>query len=125
MLLLRVLPGSDFLEQLDQVPLLHDRVGSAPAGVQALALGYRSGEAWNESGFSNPDFDAKLEVALATPDVEKRRKVMKDIEQILQDSGILIQPYWRSIYIHSVAALKDYPGHPNSEKHLERVWLDR
>ena len=26
---------------------------------------------------------------------------MKDIEQILQDSGIIIQPYWRKLYSHS------------------------
>ena len=31
---------------------------------------------------------------------EKRKEVMKDIEQILQDSGIIIQPYWRKLYIH-------------------------
>ena len=31
----------------------------------------------------------------AQPDVDKRKEMMKDIEQILQDSGIIIQPYWR------------------------------
>ena len=36
----------------------------APVG-QVLALGYRSGEAWNETAFSNPDFDAKLKQALS------------------------------------------------------------
>ena len=29
---------------------------------------------------------------------------MKDIEQILQDSGIIIQPYWRKLYSHSADA---------------------
>jgi peptide/nickel transport system substrate-binding protein len=120
-----VLPGSTFWNNWTKYPFSMTAWGMRPLGVQALALAYRSGEAWNESGYSNPDFDAKLKVALATPDAEKRREVMKDLEQILQDFGILIQPDWRSIYIHSVAAVKDYPGHPNSEKHLEKVWLDR
>jgi peptide/nickel transport system substrate-binding protein len=31
--------------------------GMRPLGVQVLAIAYRTGEAWNESGFSNPDFD--------------------------------------------------------------------
>ena len=67
-----------------------------PLGVQVLALAYRTGEAWNESAYSNPEFDAKLEKALAIPDPKAREVVMKDLEQILQDSGIIIQPYWRN-----------------------------
>jgi len=59
------------------------------------------------------------------PDAEKRKAIMKDVEQILQDSGILIQPYWRSLFTHSVPAVKDNPAHPNLEQHFERVWLDR
>ena len=35
---------------------------------------------------------------------------MKDIEQILQDSGIIIQPYWRKLYNHSVAG-REEPRH--------------
>jgi peptide/nickel transport system substrate-binding protein len=120
-----VLPGSTFWNNWTKYPFSMTAWGMRPLGVQALALAYRIGEAWNESGYSNPDFDAKLKLALATPDVEKRRAVMKDIEQILQDSGILIQPYWRSLYTHSVTAVKDNPAHPNLEMHFEKVWLDR
>ena len=63
--------------------------------MQVLALAYRTGEAWNETGWSNPDFDKKLGEALAINDPEKRKVVMKEIEKILQDSGIIIQPFWR------------------------------
>ena len=42
---------------------------------------------------SNPEFDATLEKALAIPDPKARMVVMKDLEKILQDSGIIIQPY--------------------------------
>ena len=71
-----------------------------PLGVQILALAYRTGEAWNEAAYSNPDFDTKLNAALAVADADKRKELMKDIEPILQDSGILIQPFWRSLYRH-------------------------
>ena len=27
---------------------------------------------------------------------------MEDLEQILQDSGIIIQPYWLSLYNHAL-----------------------
>ena len=35
-----------------------------------------------------PDFDAKLGQALSVADADKRREIMKDVEQILQDFGI-------------------------------------
>ena len=75
-----------------------------PLGVQVLALAYRTGEAWNESAYSNPEFDATLEKALAIPDPKARKVVMKDLEQILQDSGIIIQPYWLTLYNHRTPA---------------------
>ena len=120
-----VLPGSTFWNNWTKYPFSMTSWGMRPLGVQNLALAYRSGEAWNESGFASPAFDAKLDEALAVLDPEKRKAIMKDVEQILQDSGILIQPYWRSLFTHSVAAVKDNPAHPNLEQHFEKVWLDR
>jgi peptide/nickel transport system substrate-binding protein len=38
-----------------------------PLGVQVLNLAYRSGVAWNETGFSNPEFDALLDRPTASP----------------------------------------------------------
>ena len=42
-----------------------------------------------------------LDEALVVADVGKRQALMSDIEQILQDSGVIIQPYWRSLYNHT------------------------
>lgn len=119
-----VLPGSTFWNDWTKYPFSMTTWGMRPLGVQVLAIAYRSGESWNESGFSDPDFDAKLAQALALPDVEKRRALMQDIERILQQSGVLIQPYWRSLFNHSVAAVKDNPAHQALEVNYERVWLD-
>ncbi len=74
--------------------------------------------AWNESAYSNPEFDAKLTEATAQPDVEKRKVLMKDLETILQDSGILIQSYWRSLYNHSATYVKNFGMHPTYEPRL-------
>ena len=49
---------------------------------------------------------------------------MKDIEQILQDSGILIQPFWRSLYRHRRRHVKGRVMHQTFELHLDKVWLD-
>ncbi len=119
-----VLPGSTFWNDWTKYPFSMTTWGMRPLGVQVLAIAYRSGEAWNESAFSDPGFDAKLTQALSEPDVEKRRELMQDIEQILQSSGILIQPYWRSLFNHSVPAVKDNPAHQALEVNYEKVWLD-
>ncbi|AWC23256.1 Hemin-binding lipoprotein [Aminobacter sp. MSH1] len=120
-----VLPGSTFWNDWTKYPFSMTTWNMRPLGVQILVLGYKSGEAWNESAFSNPDFDKKLTEATAQPDVDKRKVLMKDLEQILQDSGILIQPYWRSLFNHSAAYVKNHGMHPTNEHDFYKVWLDK
>ena len=95
-----------------------------PLGVQVLALAYRSGQAWNESGFSSKEFDEKLAEAMALADVEKRKAVMADIERILQDSGIIVQPYWMKLFCHSGPQVRNRFAHPTYEMDFTQVCLD-
>ena len=118
-----VLPGSTFWNDWTKYPYSLTDWNMRPLGVQVLALAYRTGEAWNETAYSNPEFDAKLEEALAVPDPKQRKELMKDLEQIIQDSGIIVQPYWLTLYTHRTPAVKNYGMHPLYETHLERVWL--
>jgi peptide/nickel transport system substrate-binding protein len=94
-----------------------------PLGVQTLMLAYRSGSAWNESGFSDARFDQLLDTAMALPDPDDRRPLMAEIQQILQDSGVLIQPYWRTVFCHMRPNVMGYAVHPAYELHLDGVWL--
>jgi peptide/nickel transport system substrate-binding protein len=119
-----VLPGSTFWNDWTKYPYSMTNWNMRPLGVQVLALGYRTGEAWNETAWSNPEFDKKLGEALAVSDAEKRKEMMEDIEKLLQDSGIIIQPYWRKLYNHSVPAVKNHGMHPTFEIDLGKVWLD-
>ena len=93
--------------------------------MQVYALAYRSGEAWNESGHANPEFDALLDQALGIFDPDERRPLMAQMQQMLQDSGVIIQPYWNQLIMHRVPAVQNYRRHPLREMHLEDVWLDR
>ncbi|ASM73533.1 MULTISPECIES: ABC transporter substrate-binding protein [Roseobacteraceae] len=92
-----ILPGSTFWNDWNIYPFSSTDWNHRPLGVQTWALAYRTGEAWNEFGYSNPDFDENLTKALATPDADARRKLMEIGEKILQDDGVTIQPYWRSL----------------------------
>lgn len=119
-----VLPGSTFWNDWTKYPYSMTIWYMRPLGVQVLALGYRTGEAWNESGYSNPEFDAKLGEALAISDPDKRREVMKDIEQILQDSGVIIQPFWQSLFCHMSDKVKNHAIHQTFQLDLQNVWLE-
>lgn len=120
-----IIPGTSFWNDWTKYPWSTTEWGMRPLGVQVLALAYRSGEAWNESAFSSPEFDEKLKQALALADVEKRKAVMKDLEFILQDSGVLVQPFWRSLYRHHAPYVKGLRMHQTFELQLEKVWLDK
>jgi peptide/nickel transport system substrate-binding protein len=119
-----VLPGSTFWNDWTKYPYSMTNWNMRPLGIQVLAIAYRSGEAWNESAFSNPEFDALVGEALAIADAEKRKVVMEKIEKIMQDSGILIQPYWRKLYNHSMPSVKNHAMHPTFEHDFGKVWLD-
>ena len=120
-----VIPGSSFWNNWVQYQFSTTNWNMRPLGVQVLKLAYHSSAIgkWNETAFSNAEFDKKLDAALGIADNDKRRALMKDIEQILQDSGILIQPYWRSLFNHSVSKVNGLRMHQTFEHHFEEVWL--
>ena len=120
-----VIPGSSFWNDWTKYPWSTTNWNMRPLGVQVLALAYRTGEAWNEAAYSNPDFDKKLNAALSIADDGKRKELMKDIEMVLQDSGIIIQPFWRSLYRHHADYVKGLFMHQTFELQLEKVWLDK
>ena len=119
-----ILPGSTFWNDWTKYPFSATEWNMRPLGVQILALAYRSGEAWNETAFANPGFDAALAKALATPDVEARRAIMAELEQIMQDEGVMIQPYWRSVFRHMKDTIRGADMHPTFELHHYKWWIE-
>lgn len=101
----RILPGSIYWNNWAGFPFSTTDWGHRPLGVQTYALAYRSGEPWNEFGWENAEFDALLEQALATLDIEKRRALMKQCQSLVQSEGVTIQPYWRRLFNHTVEGL--------------------
>ena len=81
-----VLPGSTFWNDWTKYPFSMTAWNMRPLGIQVISIAYRTGEAWNEAAYSNPELDAKISKALSIPDAEKRKVVMADIQRILQDS---------------------------------------
>lgn len=119
-----VIPGSTFWNNWAKYPHSATQWNGRPLGVQVLALAYKSGVPWNETAYANPEFDALLDQALATPDPDARREIMVKVETNLRDSGIIVQPFWRSLYRSHRDGVNGFEMHQAFEQHLDLVWLD-
>ncbi|WP_133612790.1 ABC transporter substrate-binding protein [Dongia mobilis] len=64
---------------------------------QILNEAYRSGSSWNESYFSNPEFDALLDKARASLDFAEARQAMVDAQVMLFEAGGTLIPYQQNI----------------------------
>jgi peptide/nickel transport system substrate-binding protein len=92
-----------------------------PLAVQNMALAYTSTGSWNETAFASEEFDAAMAEALSIADADARREVMVTLETILQSEGIIIQPYWRSLYCHHDGTVVNAEKHPAHEIHVHRI----
>jgi len=106
-----IIPGSTFWNDWTKYPFSSTNWNHRPLDTQILGLAYRSGEAWNESGFANEEFDALLAEANSIADADARREVMAQLQTIMSDEGVTIQPYWRSLYRHAKPGIVGWDMH--------------
>ncbi|MEM9211970.1 MAG: ABC transporter substrate-binding protein, partial [Pseudomonadota bacterium] len=110
-----ILPGSTFWNDWAKYPYSSTNWNHRPLSVQVHALAYRSGEAWNEFGWENAEFDELLTEALATADLDARKAIVAKMAALIQDEGVTIQPYWRSLYNHTRTGLEGGAMHISFE----------
>jgi peptide/nickel transport system substrate-binding protein len=119
-----ILPGSTFWNDWLKYPFSATEWNMRPLGVQIFSLAYKSGVPWNECALKNADLDASLAEALGIADADKRREVMGRMEKIMQDEGVVIQPYWRSLYRHTKPNVHGAEKHATFEHHHYKWWMD-
>jgi peptide/nickel transport system substrate-binding protein len=122
-LAVNVVPATKFWEVWNKVPFGATSWGHRPLGTMTLAQAYRSGASWNESHFSDPQFDAALAEAEATIDIAQRRAKMHTVEQILRDAAVMIQPLWRPVFILAAGNVHGYQPHPARQMQLTKAWM--
>ena len=120
---INVMPGATYWDVWDKTPFGFTGWTHRPLGVMVLNLGYRSNVPWNESKYSNPDFDKALDEASGVLDVTERRKKMEKVEQILQDDAVIVQPLWRSIVTAGNKNVHNYVMHPTNYHQMSKVWV--
>ena len=118
-----VMPGATFWNDWTKYPFSATEWGPRPLGIQIMSLAFKSGVPWNESGFANAEFDSLLEQGLSLADADARREIMGKMQKIMQDEGVVIQPYWRAVYNHSNGKFANVDVHPFYELALHDIHL--
>jgi peptide/nickel transport system substrate-binding protein len=119
-----VVPVSRYWEIWTETPFGATAWTHRPLGTMILSLGYRTGVDWNETRYSNREFEALLDKAEATFDVEQRRAIMGDIEKIMQEDVPMINPIWRPVYTAAANKVHNYPPHPTNYHQFNKVWIE-
>ncbi len=109
---INVMPSTQYWDVWTKVPFGFTTWAHRPLGVMTLGLAYRTGVPWNESAFSNPEFDKLLAQAEGLLEVDRRREVMAKLEAIMQDDGHIVQPVWRSLFTFMNKRVKGFKMHP-------------
>src|SRR5215510_11821427 len=109
---INVMPSTQYWEVWTKTPFGFTTWAHRPLGVMSLALAYRTGVPWNESKYTNPEFDKILTMAEGTLDVTARRELMVQLEKILQDDGPIVQPVWRAIFTFHDKRVQGFKVHP-------------
>ena len=118
-----VVPAMKFWEIWTKVPFGATSWAHRPLGTMALAQAYRTGASWNESHFSDPEFDQALSDAEATIDVTARKAKMQKVEKIMQDAAVVVQPMWRPVFMLASGKVHGYKPHTARQMQLNKVWM--
>ena len=122
---INLMPSASFWAVWDKVPFGYTTWTHRPLGVMVLGLAYRTGTPWNESSYSNPEFDSLLTQAEGILEADKRRVVMARLEQILQQDGPIVQPLWRVVQGGFDRKVKGFRMHPTSYLFLDELAVEK
>ena len=120
---INVLPTAQFWPIWDKADFSTTFWAHRPLGTMVLGLAYITGAIWNETEFSNAEFDAAYKRAVSTVDPVKRAAHIKVCEKILQDNCVMVQPYWRQLFTAGDKKVKNFKMHPAQYLNLTKVWL--
>jgi peptide/nickel transport system substrate-binding protein len=111
---LNVMPGAQYWDVWTKVPMGATIWYHRPLGAMLIALAYRTGVPWNESGYSNKELDEVLTKVEGTLDIDKRRDLMLRIEQIMHEDGPIAQPLWTNMFTFYDKKVQGVYPHPTN-----------
>ena len=120
---MNVMPQAQYWDIWMKAPMSLTGWTHRPLAIMVMGLAYRSGVPWNESSYSNPEFDKALTEAESIFDVKERRAKMEKVEKILQDDAVMVQPFFRSVFTAISDKVVGFEMHPTRYYRFHKVSL--
>lgn len=126
---LNLVPSSQYWDVWTEVPLGITIWAHRPLDTMVLSLAYTADAegkpvAWNESGWTDEEFTKLLKEAEQTLDVEKRRALMCQLEDIQQERGSVGIAFWTSAWYIAHKKMQNVDCHPTNYDILHEAWID-
>jgi peptide/nickel transport system substrate-binding protein len=126
---LNTMPNSQYWELWTEVDLGITPWTHRPLGTMVLNLAYvcdAEGEPvpWNETRWCDEEFSEKLTQANGTLDVDERREIMKELEEIQMERGSIGNAYFFKTWFIFADKLKNLHAHPTVYDLWNEVWID-
>ena len=87
---------------------------------------FHTGEKWNQQAYSNPEVDKLLEKGRTTIDREKRKKIYKEAQKLMNQDAPMVFLYANSQTSAYLEKVKGFDVHPTvSTISLQDTWLDQ
>ena len=113
-----------YWDRWTEVPLGITSWTHRPLGTMVLPLAYIAEAigAWNETRWSDEEFETLLRQAEATLDVEARREIMCQIQDIMQDRGPIGNSYWKNVWNITHERFQGIEAHPTAYDFFYEVY---
>jgi peptide/nickel transport system substrate-binding protein len=100
-----------------------------PLGTMVLAAGYSvdadgNPVPWNETRWVDEEFLGLLTQAQRTLNVEARREIMGQIQDIFQERGPVFISYWLNVWNITRKEFQNVTAHPVNSDLMNEVWKD-
>ena len=95
-----------------------------PLATMILPLAYieEGIGAWNETRWADEEFTTLMREAEATLDVEARRSLMCQLEDIMVERGPIGNSYWKNVWNITNESFQNTKAHPTAYDLLYDVW---
>jgi peptide/nickel transport system substrate-binding protein len=126
---INTMPNSQYWEQWTEVGLGITPWTHRPLGTMVLNLAYTADEngdpvSWNETRWVDEEFSTLLSEANKTLDVEQRREIFCELEQIQWERGSIGIPFWRNVWQVYRENVKNVSAHPTLYLLINDAWKE-
>ncbi len=124
---LNILPSAQYWDMWTEVDLGITIWAHRPLGTMVPALAYTADEegnpaAWNETRWVDEEFAELLREAERTLDVEARREIFCQMEDIQQERGSAGIAFYTNVWYVCHERFENVQAHPTNYDHFDIVW---